>query len=166
MPISNTSENQVRAGKKAKPKKKKIILILLIGLMFLAGSSAGAYFYFNKPAGAASEVQKAAVPKTTETESLDMGEMVVNLAGDGGGHYLRVKITLEYPKEKKLREELKKKKVQVLDAMIMALRSKTLEEVAPVGASDALKKSLLNVVNNNLDCGEVVGIYFTDYLVQ
>jgi flagellar FliL protein len=156
-------ENKV---KKAKPKNKKPKLIILISLILLAGSSAGAYFYFNKPADALTAVKKASTTKATVMESVDMSEMVVNLSGNGGGHYLRVKITLEYPKEKKLSEELKKKKPQLSDVIITTLRSKTLDEVSPVSSVDGIKKSLLNEINKNLESGSVTGIYFTDYLVQ
>lgn len=166
MLISNTQDKQLKTGKKAKSKKKNLMLMIVIALLVLAGSSAGAYFYFNKPAGAATGLQKAAAPKTAAIESLDLGEMVVNLTGTGGGHYLRIKITLEYPKEKKLSEELKKKKARVLDGVITILRGKTLEEVSPVAVSAGLKKSLLAEINKNLESGEVTGIYFTDYLVQ
>lgn len=166
MPISNTPENQLKSGKKDKQKKKKLMLTILIVVVVLAGSSAGLYSYFNKPAGAATEARKDSTAKLAVTESLDMGEVLVNLNGNGGGHYLRVRVTLDYPKEKKLSEELKKKKPQLSDVIITTLRSKTLDEVGPVGAVDGIKKSLLKEINKNLDSGEVTSIYFTDYLVQ
>lgn len=159
MPISNTSENRVKQGKSNKTKKKGFIPVLLI-LMLLAVSTAGAYIYFNEPAGAATETTNTG---TARTESVDMSEVVVNL---NGGHYLRVKITLEYPREKKLSDEIKKKKPQLMDVIITTLRSKTLEEVRPAGSVDNVKESLLNAINKNLDNGEVTGIYFTDYLIQ
>jgi len=162
MPISNTSENRVKQGKSNKTKKKGFIPVLLI-LMLLAVSTAGAYIYFNEPAGAATETTNAGTARTVVTEKMDMSEVVVNL---NGGHYLRVKITLEYPREKKLSDEIKKKKPQLMDVIITTLRSKTLEEVRPAGSVDNVKESLLNAINKNLDNGEVTGIYFTDYLIQ
>jgi len=164
MPISNTSEKQVKQGKSNKTKKKSFLPVLLI-MMLLAGSTAGAYVYFNEPAGAATETTNAGTARTVVTEKMDMSEVVVNLSG-GGGHYLRVKITLEYPREKKLSDEIKKKKPQLMDVIITTLRSKTLEEVRPAGSVDNVKESLLNAINKNLDNGEVTGIYFTDYLIQ
>lgn len=167
MPKSNTPEVQKKTGQKTKLKKKKFLLIILIALAVLAGLSAGAYFfYFDQPAGAASEEKKPNTTKTVDTESMDMGEMVVNLKGYGGGHYLRVKIVLEYAKEKKLSEELKKKKPQLADVIITTLRSKTLDEVSPVSAVDDIKISLIKEINKNLESGQVTSIYFTDYLVQ
>lgn len=163
MPKNNTSENpQEKTEKKGKPKKKKMLILLII-LVVLAGSSAGAYFLFNKPEGEAGGAKKA---KAVESESLDMGEMVVNLAGNGGSHYLRVKMVIEYPKEKKLSEEIKKKKHQISDILITTLRSKTMPEVSSANSVEGLKSSLLKEINSHLEAGEVSGIYFTDFLLQ
>lgn len=156
--------NGESADKKVKPKKKKIWLVLLICLVVLAGSSAGVYFYLGGQAkGEAGEPGKA---KKVESESLDMGEMIVNLAGSGGSHYLRIKIILEHPKEKKLAEELQKKKHQISDILISTLRGKTLAEVGSAGSFEGLKASLLKEINSRLEHGEITGIYFTDFLVQ
>ncbi len=166
MPKANLSAGDgEKAGAKAKPKKKKTLLIIMIVLIVLAGTAAGAYNYFLKPAGnEAGEVKKKAV--TEERESLDMGEVVVNLSGSGGSHYLRVKIVIEYPEDKKLAEELKKKKHTVSDSIITTLRSKTYTEVSAANSALALKKSIMDEVNNNLESGEITGVYFTDFLVQ
>lgn len=159
---NNVSETQVKQGQKAKPKKNKLLLQLLIVLLVMAGTAGATFSYFNKPVGAdAPDTAKAA-----GTEIFKMGDFVVNLAGDGGRHYLRVTITLEYPQDKKLSKELRKKKTQMSDVIIIALRSKTLADVGRVETSEELKNSLLMEINNNLDSGGVTSIYFTDYLVQ
>lgn len=157
-------ESKEKTEKKDKPKKGKKMLVLLLILFVLAGSSAGAYYYFKKPAGEAPPVKKKT--RAAEMESLEMGDMVVNLAGNGGSHYLKVKITIEYPKDKKLAEELKKKKYIISDVLITALRNKTLSEVASASSADKLKNDLLKEINSRLEHGEVTGIYFTDFLVQ
>ncbi|MFX4261947.1 flagellar basal body-associated FliL family protein [Pelotomaculum propionicicum] len=165
MPKANLSaDDGEKAGAKTKPKKKKTWLIIMVVLIILAGSAGGAYWYFHKPAGEAGEAKKKVA--AGESESLDMGEVVVNLSGSGGSHYLRVKIVIEYPKDKKLAEELKKKKHTVSDAIITTLRSKTYTEVSAANSAQALKLSIMEEVNNNLDSGEITGVYFTDFLVQ
>lgn len=164
MPRSNNPEAPgENAEQKVKPKKKKTWLFLLIFLVVLAASTAGGYSYFNRSVGEAGQAEKT---KKVDMESLDMGDMVVNLAGSGGRHYLRVKVVLEYPKEKKLVEELSKKKYQLADVLIATLRGKTMEEVGSATAFEGLKGSLLKELNSLLEQGEITGIYFTDYLVQ
>lgn len=175
----DSEKPQGKGNKKDKPKKKKILLILLIVLVVLAGSAAGWYFFFKAPSGGDSGVvKKASVEekkapeknsKATEAqnEKLDLGEVVVNLAGDGGGHYLRVKVVIEYPKDNKnLAKELKDKQHQVMDTLISTLRTKTLTDVTSTGSVENLKKSLLKEINNNLKTGDITGVFFTDFLVQ
>ncbi|NLI11587.1 MAG: flagellar basal body-associated FliL family protein [Peptococcaceae bacterium] len=157
-----SENNEEKAGKNGKPKKKKTILIVLVILVLLAGSSAGAYMFFLRPAAQAGEVKKT---KVEEKESLDMGEVIVNLNGSSS-HYLRAKVTIDYPKNKKLAEELKKKKHIVSDVIIATLRSKTLAEVSNASALQGLKSSLIEEINNKLDAGEITGVYFTDFLVK
>ncbi len=163
MPKTKNSENnEEKAGSNAKPKKKKTVSIILVVLLLLAGTSAGAYMLFFKPAATAEPVKKA---QTGEKESLDLGEMVVNLSGSSA-HYLRVKVTIDYPKNKKLAEELNKKKHIISDVIISTLRSKTLAEVSNANTIQELKKSLVDEINKNLYSGDITGIYFTDFLVQ
>lgn len=164
MAKANPSDStEGKAGKNAKPKKKKTILIILIILVVTA---AGAYAYFHKSADQTGEVKKAKTVKTTEQEVLDMGEIVVNLGSNGGSHYLRVKIVIEYPKDKKLAEELKKKKHIISDTVITTLRSKTYAEVISANSAQGLKNDLIREINNNLVSGDITGMYFTDFLVQ
>ncbi|OPX89716.1 MAG: flagellar basal body-associated protein FliL [Pelotomaculum sp. PtaB.Bin104] len=175
----DSEKPQGKGTKKDKPKKKKILLILLIVLVVLAGSAAGWYFFFKSPAGdsavakKASSVEETKVPEKTtkakevQNEKLDLGEVVVNLTGDGGGHYLRVKVVIEYPKDNKnLAKELKEKQHQVMDTLISTLRNKTLTDVTSAASVENLKKSLLKEINNNLKTGDITGVFFTDFLVQ
>jgi len=166
-----------KGSKKDKPKKKKLPLILLIVLVVLAGSAAGWYFFFKSPSEvgggekkASAEESKAngkkAAGKEQEPDKLDLGEVLVNLAGDGGGHYLRVKVVIEYPRDKNLAKELKDKQHQVMDTLISTLRTKTLADVSSTSSVEGLKKSLLVEINNHLKTGDITGIYFTDFLVQ
>ncbi len=117
-------------------KKKKNILIIIVVLAALAGSFAGAYSYFSQPYAPAGKVKK-----TVPNESLDMGELIVNLSGSS--HYLRTKVVIEYPRDKWLAAELQKKRHTVADAIITALRSKTYTEVSAAESAGALKTVLL-----------------------
>jgi len=173
----DSEKPQGKESKKNKPKKKKLLLILLVVLVVLAGSAAGWYFFFKSPSEGGVEVKKASVEEKqtvekkskveVESEKLDLGEVVVNLTGNGGGHYLRVKVVIEYPKENKnLAKELKEKQHKVMDTLISTLRTKTLTDVTSAGSVENLKKSLLKEINNNLKTGDITGIYFTDFLVQ
>ncbi|OQA08819.1 MAG: flagellar basal body-associated protein FliL [Firmicutes bacterium ADurb.Bin373] len=140
-------------------KKKKNILIIIVVLAALAGSFAGAYSYFSQPYAPAGKVKK-----TVPNESLDMGELIVNLSGSS--HYLRTKVVIEYPRDKWLAAELQKKRHTVADAIITALRSKTYTEVSAAESAGALKNSIIEEINSHLESGEISGVFFTDFLIQ
>lgn len=152
-------------GKKSKKAGglKKVLLIVLIITVLLGGSAAGAYFFLAKPGGAQEAVKKE---KEKPVEVMELGEMLVNLTSNGLPRYMRVKIVLEYPQDKKLSEEIKKKKHQITDTTITFLRSKTIAEVSSAGSVDTLKRELLDRINGQLESGRVTAVYFTDYLVQ
>lgn len=155
-----SEKDKDKDGKKGKSSKLKKLLVVLAVLFGLAGSSAGAYMFLNKP-----DVEPGK-KYLIETETLDMGEVLVNLTTNGGIRYLKVKIILEYPKNKKLGEELKKKNHVLSDIIITTLRKKTLTEVYNASAVQGLKDELIKEINGNLDYGDITGIYFTDFLVQ
>jgi len=173
----DSEKPQGTVSKKDKPKKSKLLLILLIVLAVLAGSAAGWYFFFKSPSGDSGIVKKGSVeekkaPEKTskagvQCEKMDLGEVVVNLTGNGGGHYLRVKVVIEYPKgDKNLAKELKEKQHIVMDTLISTLRTKTLTDVTSANSVVNLKDSLIKEINNNLKTGDITGIFFTDFLVQ
>lgn len=164
MSDSDVSRVQKKPERKAKPQKKKRLSTLLWVVVFLVGLTAGGYYYVTSPAGGASEADIAGAVGPVETEGLDLGEVVVNINGNGRGHYLRVNVAIEYPRDKKLAEEIKKKKPLLLDVIITTLRSKTIDEIGPVGSVDVVRNSLLEEINKNLECGKVASVYFTDYL--
>ncbi|MDD4334570.1 MAG: flagellar basal body-associated FliL family protein [Desulfotomaculaceae bacterium] len=147
------------ASAETRPKKKKTFLIIMVVLLILAGTSAGAYPYFRQPPVPAGKIRNAA-----QNDSLDMGELIMNL--NGSGHYLRVKVVIEYPRDKRLTAELQKKKHTVADAIITTLRSKTYAEVSMAESVQALKSSIAEEINGHLAWGEITGVFFTDFLIQ
>jgi len=161
--VPDKGEKEQGKNTKKTGSKKRFIFIVLLVLILLGGSAAGAYFFLAKPGGAQEVTKKE---KEKPMEVMELGEMLVNLNSNSLPHYLRVKITLEYPADKKLAAELKKKKHQLSDVTITTLRAKTLAEVSSAGSVDTLKRELLEKINGQLESGRVTAIYFTDYLVQ
>jgi flagellar FliL protein len=156
-------KTNITAKSEEKTPKKKNTLLIIIMLVILAGSAVGAYSFINNQA-AEGEVKKKVY--SAEKEVLDMGDMVVNLNGSGGSRYLKVKVVLEYPKDKKLKEELTKKKHKVSDAIITVLRTKPFADVNAANSAQGLKDSIMEEINKDLVYGDITGLNFTDYLIQ
>lgn len=177
MPSDSDNNPKGTVNQDNKPKKKKWPLILLLVLVVLAGSAAGWYFFFRdspdaEPLKSATVVGDKVVYETGTKEAdikcdeMALGEVIlVNLSGSNS--YIRVGVVLKYPQaNKKLAAELKEKESQLRDAVITYLRTMTYADVAPAGAGEALKQNLLVEINKNLRTGDVVGILWTDFLVQ
>ena len=130
----------------AKGGKKKLLLIMLVVL--LAAGGAAYFFLFSGSAKAA-----APVPGTVMT----LDPVAVNLSGGG---YLKVGVALQ------LTSTADSKTMDGAKAIDLVIS--TFSQAAPAdvtGAREALKKALEKKIEKAYD-GEVMGIYYTDYVTQ
>jgi len=140
-----TAETDEAEGKGG---KKKLLLIVLVVL--LAAGGAAYFFLFSGSA-------KAAAPVAGTVLTLD--PVAVNLAGGG---YLKVGVALQ------LTEAASGEATKVDGAKAIDLVISTFSQAAPAdvtGAREALKKALEKKIEKAYD-GEVMGIYYTDYVTQ
>jgi flagellar FliL protein len=134
----------------AKGGKKKLILILVVVLLAAGGA---AYFFLFSGSGSA----KAAAPVPGVVTVLD--PVTVNLAGGG---YLKIGVALQ------LTEDVGAEASKLDGSKAKDLIISTFSQAQPadvVGARDALKKALQKKIIEAYD-GEVMGIYYTDYVTQ
>lgn len=161
MPINRKKQPGGENEKKQGSGAGRTILLVLLAIIVGGGVTFGALWFFGP---LAAPVQ--ATPKERHMETLDLGDKVLNLADEGLSHYLRVRVVLEYPQDKKLAEEIKAKQPMLTEAVLTILRSKKVEEVLPVKNQEAIKKQILDHINSQLMHGKVEHLYLTDFLVQ
>lgn len=165
MPVSP----QDTAPQVQKPKKFltfKNILIILFCTLVVAGMGVGGYIYF---IGTDKAEAKTGGPDPEKLVSVNMGSLLVNLADPGGNSFMRLTPVLEYEKNKankKLSEELTRKKVVLQDSIIRTIRKKTLKDVQPPDSIDKVAMELKNEINKILDDGQIHRVYFAEYLTQ
>lgn len=150
------------------PKKKfftvKTLLIILI-ILLLAGFGAGGYIYLKST----NNDNKKTGPDPNKLMTFSIGSLLVNLADPGGANFMRLTPVLEYEdnkQNKKLAEELTKKKYVLQDAIIRVIRTKKIADVQPPQSIDKIAVELKNEVNKNLHEGQIYRVYFTEYLTQ
>jgi flagellar FliL protein len=161
---------QEESGGKKKSKLKLIIIILIL-LLILGGGGAAGYFFFIKGSddavaegGKADKTKKVA--KTSEIGPLySFDAFIVNLADPGGNRYLKVSMQVELSDEK-LAEELEKRKPQVRDIILTVLSSKTYAEISTAQGKLALKQEIIRRVNLILTTGNIVNLYFMEFVAQ
>ncbi|MCL6558644.1 MAG: flagellar basal body-associated FliL family protein [Firmicutes bacterium] len=164
MPAKKTKENQENPPKGGG--KKRLLLVLVLCVVLGGGLGYGALRFFHVlPSGGAGE-KAAREARHEHTEKLDLGDKVVNLANGESGRYLRVRVVLEYPAQKKLSEEVKDRQPMITEKVLNIFRSKRAEEILPVKNQEKVKEDILKAINADLQQGKISQVYFTDFLVQ
>ena len=88
----------------------------------------------------------------------------MNPADQGGNHYLRTSISLAV--KSSALANLQAEEPQIRDITIGVLRSKEKAALQDKKGLEALRKELLDRLNQALGEGKVFAIYFTDFVVQ
>lgn len=127
-------------------KKKLVVIVLVLALLGGAG-----YWFFLKPAGGK---EKAPEPGAV----LKLDAIQINLADD---HYLKVGIALQASKD--AGEDLDGSKA--LDQTIDLFSGRSIDDLARRSFRERMKKDLEHRLDQAYD-GEVIGVYFTDFVSQ
>ncbi|MDT8272379.1 MAG: flagellar basal body-associated FliL family protein [Desulfomonilia bacterium] len=162
----------------AKQKKSPILLIvILVIVVLLMGGAAAAYFFVLSPMmkdAASSTGQASAAP--THVQGItpgagfggpikQMDSFIVNLTDAQGTRYLKVTMQFEMSNAV-LDAEIDRKSPHIRDEIIMLLSSKSFDDVSSVAGKRALKRAIMNGTNKYLTSGQVVQIYFSEFVVQ
>ena len=131
----------------AKGGKKKLIIVALV--LLLAGGGGG-YWFFLKPAGAAPEPQPG--------EVLVLDPVQINLEG---GHYLRIGIALQMTDSVAHAPDGSK----ALDATIELFSGQDMADLGKAKERHHLKEELMEHLDHAYH-GDVMGVYFTEFVTQ
>jgi flagellar protein FliL len=136
------------APEAAAPEKggKKKLVIMLVALLAIGG---GGYWFFLKPAPEPKEPEKG--------EVVTMEPIQVNLAG---GHYLKIGIALQLTADAHEADGS-----AALDATIDLFSGKDMSELTRVESREKLKHELEKELDHAYH-GDVMGVYFTDFVTQ
>ena len=146
----STVGTPVPAGEMEEPPKRSRKKILVIGVLVVVLAAAAAWWFMLRPAEADTAPEPGAV--------LKLEAIQVNLAEN---HYLRIGIALQATVD--AGEELDGSKA--LDATIELFSGQRMEDLTRKAYRTKLKKRLLHQVSEAYE-GEVMGVYFTDFVTQ
>lgn len=163
------------AAKRPAGKSKKLIVIVAV----VAAQLVVAYFLvgfflshggpgYRSPAAAAS-AQTAKAKRDSDGGNFDhvfiVKDLIVNPAGTNGLRFLLTTIGLEVTSAK-TEKECEKRNVEIHDAIINILTSKTLPQLDAVDSRDTLKSEIKNQINKDLATGSVLNVYFSKFIIQ
>lgn len=147
---------------KPKSSKKMLFIILPVVLLLLGGGGAFAYFKFFKGGDEAGAAAKKADEQSVVQE---MDTFMVNLADAGGRRFLKVTMRAKL-NSSQLSDEFKARSFEMRDVVLTILTSKESEDVAKPEDKSNLKKEIIASLNKILRKGQVLDIYFTEFLIQ
>jgi flagellar protein FliL len=145
-------------------KKKGSLLIKLVILVVILGALGGGGFFAYKKFFK-HDPDKQAEEKHVEKVFFDMDSFLVNLADAGGKRYLKITMKFEL-NNAKVSEEMKNRNFEVRDAVLMTLSAKEFDDIAPSSGKGSLKREIMTVINGLMKQGQVVEVFFTDFIVQ
>lgn len=149
-------------------RKKKLILFGAIGLVVLLAAAGGGYYFFMSGGSSAPEADPAGGPAPEAPKPVvfyDLPEMTVNLATDGRGTYLKVRIALEV-RDKEMISQIEPFLPRILDAFQIYLRELRPADLEGSAGLFRLKEELLRRINLSVYPARVEGVLFKEILVQ
>lgn len=153
----------------------KLLIAVILGavLFFMGMMGAGFYVLWSRiPAPTAAVTgEDENLPEEIEEEQPDIGPlhsigtMIVNLADSGGKRYLRVKMELELS-HPEVAVEIEKRLPLVRDSILMVLSTKTYQDISTTEGKNALRTQLVTNLGKFFMSGNIVNIFFTEFVVQ
>ncbi len=183
---TETEESEEKGGKSSNKMLLIIIIVVLLLIVILGGIAAFLLLSgddeentqsANAPAAqvqTAPAQQKRSYSSGTMEQSRKLSQIgvlypldtfTVNLKSDNGRRYLKVTMDLELSGQE-LTAELDNKTAVIRDRIIRILTSKTLEEVSSRKGKDKLTQQIKDALNAMLDDGQILGVYFTEFVIQ
>ncbi len=165
-PEEKEEESQQQEEQPKKGGAMKWIIIAAAAVVVLGGGGFGAWwFLLSGPPPAAKDQAKGPNPAAMAGPIVPLTSFVVNLADPGGRRYLKVTLELELDK-KETEQELKTRLPEIRDQIILALSSKTFQQVQGVAGKTVLREELTARLNSILKGGKVKNSFFTEFVVQ
>ncbi|MCA9766129.1 MAG: flagellar basal body-associated FliL family protein [Carnobacterium sp.] len=160
-----SEENEENSGKKQTKKKKKwlIPVVIIIANVMIIG-----VIVFGFTSGKAQALIKDLKEEKKVETTVPLEEFLINLSSEkeGKDQFLKIELSI-YSDEKDSQELIVAKTPQIRNAIINVLRKQTAETI--FGEDQkllALKKELINQINESLDEPVVSDIFITNIIMQ
>jgi len=153
---------------------KKLIIILAAAAFLIVVMMGGIFFLmWSKISQMEGQMvveeeaeQAAVVEETPQIKPIfPLKAFIVNLAGENGRRYLKIKMDLEITKEE-LNDPIRERIPQIRDSVMMILTSKRYEDIKNTEGKIALRQDIQNQINSFFKEPCVSNIYFTDFVIQ
>ena len=111
---------------------------------------------------------KIHIPPPNPYATMELGEFTINIPGeDEEPHFIRVKVFIAYQERKlALQAELARRRIQIKDKINMIISRKTKKELDTLDGKSNLKVEIKDQINQLLQNGKIMDIYFENITVM
>lgn len=151
-----------------KSKKNPFMLLIIIQSITLAlAVTILILLLINKP------VSKHPKDKGSKKESkrvkavatYQLQPFIVNLLDEEGRRYLKVTMDLALNSKETI-QEVEDKMASIRDTIIMILTNKGFKDVCNISGKAKLREEIKRGINNVLESGNVIDVYFSEFVIQ
>lgn len=93
-------------------------------------------------------------------------EFTVNLLDPGMRRFLRLRMSFEYYDNSKLVAEMNERDAQVRHTVLAVLRTRSVSDLVTNDHIATLRQDLITALNEILEHGDIVNIYFVEFAIQ
>ena len=141
---------------KEKNGKGLMVVLFVLGLIVLGAATFGGVYLFMKTNKTVS-AQQVVVEQTY----VDLDEVTINLADEGGKRYFKGQIAIGYDKSnKKIAEEIANNTAVIKDVVNFYFKSKKADYLNDVNNEEQIKTELMESINKQLQKGQITDIRF------
>ncbi|WP_294155101.1 flagellar basal body-associated FliL family protein [uncultured Clostridium sp.] len=147
---------------KEKNGKGLMVVLFVLGLIVLGAATFGGVYLFMKTNKTVS-AQQVVVEQTY----VDLDEVTINLADEGGKRYFKGQIAIGYDKSnKKIAEEIANNTAVIKDVVNFYFKSKKADYLNDVNNEEQIKTELMESINKQLQKGQITDIRFKSMIIQ
>jgi flagellar FliL protein len=153
--------------------KKLIVILSAAGLVMVLFMGGVFFMMWSKISQMEGKIKVETEPAATEAVAdetvikpvFPLKSFIVNLAGDNGTRYLKIKMDLEITDES-FNNDIRMRIPQIRDSIMMTLTSKRYVDIKDTAGKIALREDIQNRVNAFFKEPCVSNVYFTDFVIQ
>ena len=142
--------------------KGLMVVLFVLGLIVLGVATFGGVYLFMKTNKTVSAQQVV-----VEQSYIDLEEMTINLADEGGKRYVKCQISIGHDKSnKKIAAEIESNRSVIQDIINFYFKGQTAEYINDVSNKEKIKEELMENINKELQKGKITDLRFKNIIVQ
>ena len=158
MPKLELNEETVIAEIPAK-KKKFSWKVLVFALLFITAAGTGVALWQGRVNG--NPGNEDSIPMIY----ISPMDFTVNLADPGQRRYLKASVAFATG-HKNLEKEILDRRPEIRDLVIELFRSRTVSDLNTMIGTEKLREEIRSQINERLRTGEILEVYFTEFIIQ